>query len=457
MTPVPWRLWEGQVVDHLFPLRRYLGGTDQSAVFLTQYGDPEPRHAVIKLVLAPAQDQELLAQWDRAAQLSHPHLLRLLRRGSWQIDQHMLHYVVTEYAEENLVDVLAERPLTASEAREMLAPLLDALAYIHGEGLVHGHLKPSNIMAVGDQLKLSVDGISRVGDLAVSLPAPGAYDPPEFSDRGCSPIGDIWSFGMTLVETLTRRLPVWGGPKEDPVLPETLPPEFLPLVRACLRPDPKRRAPLPDVLALLQPLQPQPASPVLPDPPPPRRKWVSLVLVSAAALALAAILAVPRLVNRRLTSVGGDPAVAQNAATQTVAKPEIHPAVAPDVSNTPPVPPAEPVAEPPATLPPATPAPLRRLEAKPGLVLRQVMPEIPTKAQQSIHGKVRINVVASVDAAGHVANTKIESHNSRYFANLAAKAAEQWEFVPGDSAGEWVLRFEFTQKGMEVQPARTAR
>ena len=95
MTSVPWKLWEGQVVDGCFPLRRYLGGTDHSAVFLTQYGDPDPRNAAIKLVLV-GPNSELLSQWERAAQLSHPNLLRLLRTGSCRVNQLALDYVMTE-------------------------------------------------------------------------------------------------------------------------------------------------------------------------------------------------------------------------------------------------------------------------------------------------------------------------------------------------------------------------
>lgn len=95
--------------------------------------------------------------------------------------------MVTEFAEENLADVLSERPLTVTEAREMLGPLMEALAYLHGEGLVHGHIKPANIMAVGDQLKLSVDGISRVGDLGAAPARTGPYDPPKSPNAAARP------------------------------------------------------------------------------------------------------------------------------------------------------------------------------------------------------------------------------------------------------------------------------
>ena len=457
MMPVPWKLWEGQVLDLTFPLRRYLGGTDQSAVYLTQYGDPEPRNAAIKLVLAPSMDDELLAQWDRAAKLSHPNLLRLWRRGSCHVNGMALYYVVTEYAEENLADVLAERPLTPVEVRDMLTPLLDGLEYIHGEGLVHGHVKPANIMAVGDQLKLSVDGISRVGDLTVLPSRPSPYDPPEFAESGCSPIGDVWSFGVTLVESLTQRRPQPGGPKQEPALPTTLPDEFLPLVRACLRPDARRRAPLSDILSLLQ--RPGQKLPVRPEPEPPaaKRKWPSLLIVTAATLALAAILATPRLL-RQAAPEGAQQSLVQNAAAQeVVAKPEVHPAVetvAP-VEVPPPVTPA-PV---PTPAPVAAPAPTRapKLESLPDQVVHQVLPTVTDSARRTIRGKVKISVRATVDAAGHVSSAEVESQNSRYFANLSLQAAKQWAFQPSDSAREWLLQFEITTKDTEVRPQRVGR
>ena len=45
-------------------------------------------------------------------------------------------YVVMEHADEVLSQVLPYRPLTATEAYQMLEPTLEALAYLHSEGFV---------------------------------------------------------------------------------------------------------------------------------------------------------------------------------------------------------------------------------------------------------------------------------------------------------------------------------
>jgi len=444
MMPVPWKLWEGQVVDLSFPLRRYLGGTARSAMYLTQYGDPEPCNAAIKLVLADeAQESALALEWERAAQLSHPNLLRLFRTGTWQVNHQSLRYAVTEYAEENLAEVLAERPLTAAETREMLRPLLEALAYIHGEGLVHGHLKPANIMAIGDQLRLSVDGLSLVGESGMAPAIPSPYDPPELPERGSSPVGDVWSFGVTLVEALTQQLPVVYGARQEPELPKALPAEFLPMVRACLRPDPRRRASLYDILAQFERAGPEAIEEPSADLPASPRKWLSLAVVGASALAVAAILAAPRLRHQPAA-----PAPAERPVVSPVSRPA---SAVPESAQA--AEPAPEAAETPEVAAPATPAP--EPDAAPGQVIHQVMPEVLQQARRTIRGTVKIEVRARVDGAGHVTTATVESQNSRYFANLAVEAARRWDFAP-EAAGEWLLRFEFTTAGDTVHPSRVA-
>src|SRR5438309_4996301 len=158
-----WKQWQGQVVDHQFSLQQYLGGSDHSAVFLTQR---EGRlKAAIKLIPAnPENADRQLFQWRLATKLPHPHLIRIFQTGRCQLGDQSLLYIVMEYAEEDLSQILPHRPLTPSETRDMLQPVLDALAYVHGKGFVHGHLKPANIMAIADQVKLSSDGLCAPGE-----------------------------------------------------------------------------------------------------------------------------------------------------------------------------------------------------------------------------------------------------------------------------------------------------
>src|SRR5579864_1617883 len=234
---------QGQVVDGRFPLLQFLGGTEHSGVFLTEYVEGRNRRAAIKLVEAPPGNAEAqLIRWRLAARFSHPNLLRIYHMDRCQVDNAAMLYVVMEFAEEHLADTLLERPLSPAETRDVLGPILEALEYIHSKGFVHGHIQPSNIMAIGDQVKLSSDGICRIDESVEPRNGHGRYCAPECAAGALSPPCDVWSLGMTLVECLTEHLPkMENGSREEFSPPADLPAPFFDLTRHCLIRDPLRR------------------------------------------------------------------------------------------------------------------------------------------------------------------------------------------------------------------------
>ena len=205
-TAVPREDWVGRVIDGRFPLLEWLGSTEKAAVFRTELKGPEPRRAVIRVMPAAAEGAKTrLADWAVAAKLSHPHLMCVFDSGRAQIGGVELEYVITEYAEESLSQVIPERPLTTGEAAEMLGPILDALGYLHAQGMVHGHIKPSNVMVVGDRVKLPIEGIQRAGRITEAPGQLRIYDAPEIASGIILPASDIWSLGMTLIEALAQH------------------------------------------------------------------------------------------------------------------------------------------------------------------------------------------------------------------------------------------------------------
>ena len=167
-----WTKWESQVVNGIFPLRRFLGRSNHSVVFLTECRAQNLAHAAIKIIPAdPARAESQLARWQLAASLSHPRLIRLLEAGRCKLGGHAFLFVVTEYAEQNLAQILPHRAPTVDEVREMLTPTLDALTFLHHRNLVQGQLKPSNFLVVNDQLKLASDTIRAAGEAGgIDLP-----------------------------------------------------------------------------------------------------------------------------------------------------------------------------------------------------------------------------------------------------------------------------------------------
>ncbi|HEY6924553.1 MAG TPA: TonB family protein [Steroidobacteraceae bacterium] len=251
-----WAKWEGQVIEGGFPLRRLIGVSDHSGVFLTESSAHNLPKAALKLVPAiPTLAESQLAYWNAAASLSHPRLLRLFAAGRCQLPaqaagQGNLHflYVLMEYADQNLAQLLESRALTEIEVRETLPPLLEGLAFLHSRNLVQGQLKPSNILVVGEQLKLASDTIRPAGEAATSISMVSVYDPPEGRDGSFSTAGDVWALGVTLYEALTRTTPVRPDERSHGVaLPPDFPPASADVIRECLSRRPIDR---PNVTAL---------------------------------------------------------------------------------------------------------------------------------------------------------------------------------------------------------------
>ena len=463
--------WVGRTVDGRFPLLECLGDSRTSVVFRTELRDPPATTAAIRLVpVGGGSPQSLMKDWARAARLSHPHLMKIFHSGQDEVDDIGLHYVVTEYAEENLAQIIPERPLSPDEAREMLPPVVDALSYLHGQGMVFGHLKPSNIMVVDNLLKLPLDSMVGRGG-AKTQAAAGIYDAPETANGSGSPASDVWSLGVTLVEALTQRPPVWErSTSRDPLVPASLPEPFGGIARMCLRTDPGDRATLPTIRTRLEGTDASqvPASERETGPIPAAKLKVVSVPVSAP---VSPIRSEPRLMpkaadeesharagsKRGLIGLGGALLVVLAVIVFVIARGHRSETHAPPVAQAPaataPAPQAA-VPQPPV----AQPRPSSGSTAA-GEVTERVMPDVSSSASRTIHGKVLVKVHVTVDANGVVSGAAIQSAGSRYFGAKALEAARKWKFRPPQAnsqavASEWTLEFMFRPNGTTVNPVQ---
>ena len=153
--------------------------------------------------------------------LDHPHVVRVLD----VVDDGEGIASVTQYAPGgSLEGLLAQgRQLGPGEVVAVLAPIADACAAAHRRGIVHGDVKPANILFTSDGEPLLADfGIARLSKgpdvpLAPAGPAgtPG-YLAPEVGGGGDAPTAacDVWGLGVVGHELLTGMLPA-----EDPAGP----------------------------------------------------------------------------------------------------------------------------------------------------------------------------------------------------------------------------------------------
>jgi len=430
----------GQIIDGRFSLLEWLGGSGTSGTFLTELSGPGSQKAAIKLFSTPAQAEDRLTIWTETQSLSHVHLVRILHFGRAEIEGAPIVYVVTEFAEEVLSQIIPERPLAPEEAREMLEPVLDALSYHHSKKYVHAHLRPSNILVVENEVKLSADCILAHHSLALELESSDLHNAPETATHPIAPAADIWSLGVTLVEALTQQLPVWDSAGDgDPVLPD-LPKPFDAIARQCLRVDPAKRCTLSDIRlrlsgrsAAVSPpklqelLEELPAQRSAPESPAKRLPVIPLIVGFLLLLAI--------IVGLLLRSRKTDPTPLQTETTRQA-------------------PPAETSAPPPAPT-------ITTTGPQKGDVLHRVVPDVPQRASDTIHGKIAVAIRVSVDPTGAVTNAEFASRgSSAYFARLAMESAHDWKFKPAQLNGHavastWLLRFEFKRSGTDVTPVET--
>ena len=417
--------WVGQSVDGRFPLQKYLGGSQTSAVFLTHIPGTPDAKAVIKLVLASSCAPEVqLGLWRNAARLSHPNLIRILDGGRCWLGGSELIFVVMEYAEENLDEVLPRRALTPAEGQAMLRPMIEALKYLHRHGLVHGHLRPSNVMAANEQLKISSDCIQPAGAIQGPVEA-SIYDAPETRTGKISVAADIWSLGAVLAEALTRKSATQNGASRS------LPKPFAEIVQHCSRDDPGARWTLADIEAALQgkatDTRDAPAIPSS-ESQPQLRRFLPLALGAVLLLILAGIYGLVR---------GGGSGSPKTASVQ-------------------------PRSSTPAT-PSSSPIQAAAGESVPGAVLHEVSPNASQSALRTIHGRIKIRVRVAVDAAGNVTTANLTTAGpSKYFSRLAMQAAQEWKFTPAKENGrpaptQWTILFEYTRSGISQQASSAAR
>jgi eukaryotic-like serine/threonine-protein kinase len=183
-----WNEYEGRTIDGVYPLTKLLEPEGRSAFFATPNGSGTP--AVIRLIEAHFDDEEILARWRGVQALNHPNLVKLKAFGKVELDGSPLVYAVMEPADANLGEIISERKLTADETKELSASLVAALEALHEHGFVHEHMEPGNVLAVGEEIKLRSDCIREA---------------PEGEEGQALKRKDVHDLGVVLLRAMTQK------------------------------------------------------------------------------------------------------------------------------------------------------------------------------------------------------------------------------------------------------------
>ena len=210
-------------------------------------------------------EQQFLREAQIIGQLSDPCIVQLYDVG---IDEHGTPFLVMEYvAGKTLEDHLGSSTLTAQRACAWAADLAGALALAHRAGIIHGDVKPGNILVTAEnKVKLGDFGIARfvsqISGSGLLMGTPAYLAPEQIQGEPQDPRSDQFALGVVLYQMLTGLKPFDGSSlgavcaqilNADPVPPSrhnpALPQALDLIIARCLAKNPKDRFPSCDELA----------------------------------------------------------------------------------------------------------------------------------------------------------------------------------------------------------------
>jgi serine/threonine protein kinase len=195
-------------------------------------------------------ETQLLARFD------HPNLVRVFDAGS---DDDQPYVVLELIPGPTLGHRLADGPLPEPEVRRLGIDLSQALAYVHGAGVVHRDVKPSNVLletqrgaVLGDfGIALLLDA-TRLTAAAETVGTVAYLAPEQVAGAEITGAVDVYALGLVLVESLTGTRP-FGGTNQEMMAARLVRPPAIP---------PSLAAPWPDLLAAMTSLEPAARPPV---------------------------------------------------------------------------------------------------------------------------------------------------------------------------------------------------
>ena len=190
-------------------------GTGASGSVVRAHDPMIGRLVAIKLLppeLAKGEAQNRFLQEARVVgQLSHPSIITLLDMG---IDEATsTPYLVMEFLTGQSLDRIIEKgAIPTMRACAWIAEVAGALAAAHRKGVIHGDVKPANILITEDgRVKLMDFGMARVAAREQSSRplsgTPAYWCPEQIMGKPQDGRSDIFSLGIVLYELVTRKRP----------------------------------------------------------------------------------------------------------------------------------------------------------------------------------------------------------------------------------------------------------
>lgn len=213
----------GTIINDRYEVQKHIGKGGMGEVFLA-YDRSTQQPVALKLVpepqRMPGDDEALRTEVILAQKARHPNVCRVfdLAPSPWGP------IIVMEYIPgQTLHHVIRRRKqsagFNAEEFRKIATDICTGLAAIHRDDLVHGDLKPGNVMVSDDHAVILDFGFAqeraRTAARRPGSPPDGGtphyMSPERLRDGGASPDDDVYALALTLWEMWTCKVPEPGS------------------------------------------------------------------------------------------------------------------------------------------------------------------------------------------------------------------------------------------------------
>ncbi|MBN9736387.1 MULTISPECIES: serine/threonine-protein kinase [unclassified Pseudonocardia] len=253
----------------------------------------------------PTADQRFEQEAQVMANLRHPGLVAV---HDFAVEPDRAYLVMELVDGPSLKDVVAREDLPPDDIRRIGTEIAQTLAYVHGQGVTHRDVKPSNVLIDSDgrarladfgiAALLGADGHTAAGEI---IGTPAYLSPEQVQGREVGPPTDVYALGLVLLESWTGRQEYQGeglqGAAERvhraPVVPADVPDPLRSTIAEATATDPRRRPDAHRVAEMLAAPTPAPVAPE-PEPEPEQRdlgssgagKWIAIGAFVVALLVL---------------------------------------------------------------------------------------------------------------------------------------------------------------------------
>ena len=203
----------------IYEVVSFLGAGSYGHVYQVREPAPLGRVLALKVLRYDQFNDKALGNFfdeaRRIANLQHPNILPVYNFGKLEDDRP---YLVMDYAPRTIYDLFRHddgrrRPAFAEELIPYLQQAADALSYVHGRGLIHQDVKPSNLLIgrngqvllsdFGTTFYLGMQTHASLGEVTGTA----AYMPPEQWQGNPRRDSDQYALAVSFYDLLAGRLP----------------------------------------------------------------------------------------------------------------------------------------------------------------------------------------------------------------------------------------------------------